>query len=140
MKIATPIAAALAAAAAAVTLAVSATAQPPPAKPAAKPAHACFWRREISNFAAHDDEHLYVRVGVHDVWELKLFSHCFDLDWVHRVELSSIGGFEPTLCEGSNPGVDVLVRDVAGRQRCPIVAVRKLGPADVAALPKDARP
>jgi hypothetical protein len=139
MKIAIPVAAALAASAA--ILAVSATAQPPPAPPAAKPAHACFWRREISNFAAHDDEHLYLRTGVHDIWELKLFSHCFDLDWVHNVGLSSIGGFEPSICEGTNPGVDVVVHDIAaGHQRCPIVAVRKLTPTEVAALPKDARP
>jgi hypothetical protein len=133
-----PVAFALAA-----VLALDASAQPAPA-PAAKPAtapRACFWRRNIDNFAAADDSTLYLRTNIKDVYELKLFAHCFDLDWVHRVGLESIGGFESNICEGPNPGIDVVVRDIAtGRQRCPITAVRKLTPAEIAALPKAARP
>jgi Family of unknown function (DUF6491) len=139
MKTLAPIAFVLAA-----VLALDASAQPPPAALPAKPPHpphACFWRRNIENFAASDDTTLYVRADIHDVYELKLFSHCLDLDWVHRLGLESIGGFEPEICEGSNPGVDVVVRDIGiGRQRCPITAVRKLSPPEVAALPRQARP
>jgi hypothetical protein len=126
----------------AAVLAFSASAQPAPApaKPPSAP-HACFWRRNIDNFAAADDTTLYLRTSINDVYELKLFAHCFDLDWVHHVELRSIGGFEPQICEGPNPGVDVVVRDIGiGRQRCPITGVRKLTLAEIAALPKQARP
>jgi hypothetical protein len=139
MKTLAPAALALAA-----VLALDASAQPaptpPPAKPA-KPAQACFWRRSIDGFAAVDDTKLYVRANINDVYELKLFSHCLDLDWVHRVGLESFGAFEPFICEGSNPGVDVVVHEVGlGHMRCPIVAVRKLAPPEIAALPKLARP
>ena len=137
MKTLAPVVFALAA-----VLALGASAQPaPPAAPPAKHANACFWRRNIENFAAVDERTLYVRVNVSDVYQLTLFSDCLDLDWVHRVGLRSIGGFEPNICEGANPGVDVVVRDVGlGRMRCPITQVRKLTPAEVVALPKSARP
>jgi hypothetical protein len=127
----------------AAALALTASADPT-AGPTTKPAHAprsCFWTRMVSNFAASDESTVYVRVGVSQVYELKLFSNCLDLDWVHHIALRSVDGGESDICEGSNPGVDVVVRDIAiGRQRCPITGVRKLTPAEVAALPKDARP
>ena len=137
MKTLAPAAFALAA-----VLALGASAQPAP--PAAKPAKAgpaCFWRRNIDGFAAVDDTRLYVRANVGDVYELKLMTHCLDLDWVHRVALESLGGFEPMICEGSNPGFDVVVRDIGiGPMRCPVIAVRKLTAPEIAALPKGARP
>jgi len=139
MKTLAPAAFALAA-----VLALDASAQPAPAPAPAKPAkaaRACFWRRNIDNFAAVDDTKLYLRTNVHDVYELQLFSHCLDLDWVHHVELNSFGAFEPMICEGPNPGIDVVVRDIGiGRMRCPITGVRKLTPPEIAALPKQARP
>jgi hypothetical protein len=139
MKTLAPAAFALAA-----VLALNASAQPAPGAEPAKPAktqHACFWRRNIDNFAAADDTKLYLRANIHDVYELTLFSHCLDLDWVHRVGLDSFGEFEPMICEGPNPGVDVVVRDIGiGRMRCPITNVRKLTPPEIAALPKLARP
>ena len=139
MKTLAPAAFALAA-----VLALDASAQPastqPPAKPA-KTAQACFWRRNIDGFAAADDTKLYVRANINDVYELKLFAHCLDLDWVHHVALDSFGAFEPMICEGPNPGIDVVVRDIGiGRMRCPITGVRKLTPPEIAALPKQARP
>jgi hypothetical protein len=129
----------------AAALSVSAAAQPPPDGPAAGPparhAHACFWRRMISSFGASDDSTLYVRVGARDIYELKLFANCFNLSWVHHVGLQSFGGGESSICEGPNPGVDVVVRDIGiGRQRCPVTSVRKLTPPEVAALPRTARP
>jgi hypothetical protein len=128
----------------AAALAVSATAQPNPGPNVSPPAHApraCFWTRMVSNFAAVNESTVYVRVGVSQVFELKLFSDCLDLDWVHRIALRSVDGGESDICEGPNPGVDVVVREIAiGRQRCPVTGVRKLTPAEVAALPKGARP
>ena len=139
-----PALASLAAASTAVVLgalAVSAAAQPPPAPPSKPAGSACFWVRNVTNFAANDTNTLYLRVGGNQVWRLSLFANCFQLDWVHRVGLESIGGFEPQICEGPNPGVDVVVRDIGiGRQRCPITGVRKLTPPEIAALPRQARP
>jgi hypothetical protein len=128
----------------AAVLALGATAQSPSAQPIGvpplpKPKPACFWTSRIENFAAHDDQTLYLRVGVRDVYQAKLFSDCFDISWVHHIALVSRGS--SMICEGPNLDVDVIVRDIAaGRQRCPITSVRKLSPDEVAALPKDARP
>lgn len=127
----------------AAALALSAAAQPPPpsAAPARPPAaRACFWIRNVDNFAATDSTTLYLRVGVSQVWRLKLFANCFNLDWVHNVALSA-RGVSSNVCEGPNPGIDVVIRDRAfGRQRCPVIDVQKLTPDEVAALPKNARP
>ena len=130
----------LATAALALTLiAGGAAAQPAPAANP-PPAHqACFWKQDVSGFAAHDDSALYLRVSVRDVYELKMFGNCFDLSWLQHIGLETHGMSD--ICEGTNPDVDVIAHDIAtGRQRCPVTSVRKLTPAEVAALPKDARP
>jgi len=128
----------------AAVLALGATAQSPSAQPAGappapKPKPSCFWTSRIENFAAHDDQTLYLRVGAHDVYQAKLFSDCFDISWVHHIALVSRSS--SLICEGPNLDVDVVIRDIAaGRQRCPITTIRRLTPDEVEALPKDARP
>ena len=133
-----PALAALAAAAAAAVVATHS--ERAAAQPQRRPASACFWIRNVTNFAANDTRTLYLRVGGNQVWALGLFSDCFQLDWVHRVGLRN-RGISSSICEGPNPGLDVVVRDVAvGRQSCPVTSVRKLTPAEAAALPPLARP
>ena len=123
----------------AATLALCVSAQPIGVPPMPKPKPSCFWANRVENFAAVDDQNLYLRVGPHDVYQAKLFSTCLDIAWVHHLGLASRSS--SLICEGPNLDVDVLVRDVAaGRQRCPITNIRKLTPDEVAALPKDARP
>lgn len=130
----------LATLAVAAALAFDASAQPPPnAPPPPKPRPSCFWTNRIENFAAVDQQNLYLRVGIHDVYRAKLFATCLQLDWVHHLALVSHGS--SMICEGPNLDVDVVVRDVGlGRQRCPVTEIRKLTPDEVAALPKGARP
>ena len=125
----------------AAALALGASAQPPASAGAAppKPRSSCFWASRIENFAAVDEQNLYLRVGIHDVYQAKLFANCLDINWVHHLALVS----RPSslICEGPNLNVDVVVRDIGvGRQRCPVTSIRKLTPDEVAALPKDARP
>jgi hypothetical protein len=135
--------ASLAAAAAALvlgTLAASAGAQPPPAPPPKPPAPACFWIRNVTNFAANDTSTVYLKVGFNQTWRLTLFANCFNLDWVHHLGIRA-RGVGSNVCEGGNPGIDVVVRDPGfGRQSCPVTDVRRLTPDEVAALPKNARP
>jgi hypothetical protein len=114
----------------------SAAGQSAPAKPVAR---SCFWIRNVNNFAAVDNENLYVRVGVSQVFRLKLFGNCLNLSWVHHLGLTSRS--MSNICEGANQNLDVVYRDRGvGRQRCPVTGVQKLTPEEVAALPKDARP
>jgi hypothetical protein len=136
MKSFAPVAIAAAAAVLASGLTLSATAQPSP-----KPSPACFWQRSITNFAANDTSRVYLRVGGNQVFELTLFANCLQLNWVHRLAIRSRGS--SNVCEGPNPGLDVIVRDsggIPGGQRCPVTGVRKLTPDEVAALPPQARP
>jgi hypothetical protein len=131
--------AALASIAMAAALALGASAQPPPGSPPPKPRPSCFWANRVENFAAVDEQNLYLRVGNHDIYRARLFSTCFELDWVHHLALVSRGS--SLICEGPNLDVDVVVRDIAtGRQRCPVTDIRRLTPDEVAALPKGARP
>ena len=128
----------------AATLALGATvqtssAQPIGVPPLPRPKPSCFWANRIENFAAADDQTLYLRVGQRDVYQAKLFASCFNIGWVHRIGLVSRSS--SLICEGPNPNVDVVTRDVAaGRQRCPVTGIRKLTPDEVAALPKGSRP
>jgi hypothetical protein len=129
----------IAAALAVSLIAAAAVADPTPATNPAPSRQSCFWQQNVTNFAAHDDSAIYLRVGVRDVYELKMFGNCFDLSWLQHIGLQTHGMSD--ICEGANPDVDVVVRDIGvGRQRCPVTSVRKLTPAEVAALPKDARP
>ena len=116
-----------------------AAAQPPAPAPA-RPA--CFWTRSIRNFAANDTNSVYLRVGGNQVFQLSLFANCINVNWVHRMGLRTRGGGNSNICEGPNPGLDVVIHDVgvAGNGRCPVTGVRRLTPEEVAALPPQARP
>jgi Family of unknown function (DUF6491) len=138
MKILAPASLALAAA---LVFAASVGSQPTPSapKPPPKPAQACFWAREADGFSAPDDQTLYVRVSVRDVYRLKLFGNCMDISWVHHIGLATHGMSD--ICEGPNPDVDVIDRETGiGRQRCPVTDVHKMTPDEIAALPKNERP
>jgi hypothetical protein len=121
-------------------LSASSSAQPAPSATPATTGHACFWRQDVTNFNAINDTTIYLRVGVSQVWQLNLFGNCFDLTWLHHIGLQSFPG-DNSICEGETPGLNIITRGLAiGRQQCPVTSVRKLTPAEVAAIPKAARP
>jgi len=133
-----PLAPAAAMLAAALALTASAD-TPPAAAPHVHYGRSCFWQRDVTNFAAHDDSAVYIRVGVSDVYELTMFGNCFNLSWLHHIGIRTFGG--GTICEGTTPSVDLFTHDTSsGRQRCPVTSVRKLTKAEIVALPKDAQP
>jgi hypothetical protein len=106
------------------------------AAPKSHPARACFHPSEINGFHASDDQHVYVRVGVKDIYEFKLFGSCPDIDWTEHLGLISRGG--GFICSGLD--ADLLVPSPIGPQRCPVRDIRKLSPAELAALPPKSRP
>jgi len=131
---------ATAAFAAVAALALTASAQPSPgAPPPPKPRASCFWADRIENFAAVDEDNLYLRVGQSDVYRAELFASCLDLDSVHHLALVSRSS--SIICEGGALDTTVVTRDqIVGRQRCPVLKLSKLTPEQVAALPRGARP
>ena len=97
----------------------------------------CFYTRMVDSFAAPDDKTLYVRVGVRDVYRFDMFGHCPDIDWNQHLALVSRGS--SWICSGMDAEVITHATGL-GRQRCPVSAMHKLTPEEVAALPKRARP
>jgi hypothetical protein len=112
---------------------LSATAADKPAK------DECFWTRNITSFAAPDDHTVYVKVGMRDVYRLDLMISCPDVDWNQRVGLQSSHGAGGSIC---GPLDAEIVSHAAGigAQRCPVKAMHKLTPDEIAALPTKAKP
>lgn len=129
---------------AAVGLSAAAIAQtepsPPPSKADAKAAPAaqktCFFNRDIRGFAAPDDKTLYLRVRSKDVYRLDLKVRCPELDWEHRIAIDSRGS--SAICSAID--ATVIVKNPIGVSRCPVDAITRLTPEEVAALPRKSRP
>ena len=112
-----------------------------PVASAADPAshnNACFWGHDADNFTAPDDRTVYLRVGVRQVYELKLFSPCIDVDWSQHIALRSRGS--DWICEGRGNVAEIISPSVIGRQRCQVDSVRRLSTEEVKALPKRYQP
>jgi hypothetical protein len=109
-----------------------------PTEPAAtaKAPRQCFWTRSANGFAAQGEKIVNIRVGVKDVYQFEMFGPCFDIDWSHRIALISRTGSQ--ICTGMD--ADIVTPSAIGPQRCHVRSVRKLTPAEVAALPKGAKP
>jgi hypothetical protein len=118
-------------------LTCGAASPPALAKPAPTyDAQQCFYTRNVTSFAAPDDKTLYVRVGVRDVYRFDMFGHCPDIDWNQRLALVSRGS--SWICSGMDAEVITHATGI-GHQRCPVSAMHKLTPEEVAALPRRAK-
>lgn len=137
MTIAKPFTVALASLVLAATLAPAGMARSPvEPEAAAKAPRQCFWTRQITNFASDDPNVVHVRVGVKDVYRLEMFGPCLDVDWNNEIAVVSRGG--SNICSGLD--AEIISPSQIGPHRCPVREVRKLTAAEIAALPKRARP
>lgn len=114
------------------------TTPPPVAAATRQEAQHCFWVRSVDSFRSVDSKTVYVRASMRDVYELKLFAPCLDVDWAHHIGLRARGS--SNVCEGRSTWLEVYVRAPRKRQTCQVSSVRYLTPAEVAALPAAARP
>ena len=113
-------------------------AQTSPPDRSSRPQNACFNVRMIDNFNAPDESTVYIRVNVNEIYRLKLFAPCPNVNWDQSIALQNRSG-SSWICDPLD--AELLVRDPGlGRQRCPVSEMRKLTPAEVAALPKKDRP
>lgn len=127
---------------AALALAAPAGAQTSPQTSAparsSRPQNACFNVRMINGFNAPDKSTVYIRVGVNEIWRLTLFAPCPNVNWDERIALQNRSGGS-FVCDPLD--AELLVHDPGlGLQHCPVTEMRKLTPAEVAALPKKNRP
>lgn len=96
----------------------------------------CFWAQSVSGFRALDDRTVNLRVGVNEIYQLELFGTCPDIDWAEQIGIESRG--TSTICTGLD--ATLIAPSNIGPQRCQARTVRRLTPAEVAALPDKARP
>jgi len=106
---------------------------PAAGKPAAKQ---CFWARSVNGFNAVDEHTVNIRVGVRDVYQMELMGSCPEIRWTERIALVSRGS--SWICTGLD--AEVIAPSSIGPQRCPVTTLRKLTPAEVAALPAKQKP
>jgi hypothetical protein len=97
----------------------------------------CFVTRNISSFSAPNDRTVYVRVGVRDFYRLDLMGDCTGISFRNRLALKSAPG-SSWIC--SPLDVTVINTQMGSNQRCPVTAITRLTPDEVAALPKRDRP
>lgn len=126
----------LAAAVALAGAAIQPAAARSPIEPNAKPARQCFWANRVNNFASADDRTINVRVGVKDVYQFEMLGRCPDVDWSNQIAIVSRG--TNSICSGMD--AEIVAPSPIGPQRCAVRNVRKLTPAEIAALPRRAKP
>lgn len=105
--------------------------------PIAQGPRQCFFASTISGFRESAPGQVNVRVGAGDVYQLDLATPCGDLRGAEKVLLDSRAAGS-SVCEGLD--VDLIVPAAAGPRRCPGRGIRKMDPAEVAALPASQRP
>ena len=102
--------------------------------PAAKPESQCFYSRNINGFNAPDDRTLYIRVGVNEIYRLDLMNDCNGLTFRQDIALSDEPAGDAFIC--SPIQATVTYREAGIRERCPVTAMHRLTPAEIAAVPK----
>jgi hypothetical protein len=123
--------AALAALLAAAGLSACAASAPAAGPTADAPPRQCFWARNVNGFNAVDRETVRVTVGVREVWELKLFGTCLDVDWATAIGIRGRGS--DRICSGAD--AEIIVPSGVGRspQRCLVQSVRRVSPEELEA-------
>ena len=104
--------------------------------PPAKPQRSCFYESNINNYTVPNSNTIYLRVGVADIYKLSLMSDCPEITF--RQSLSFTRAGVGAIC--SPIDLTVRYRQAGARRICPVSDMRKLTPAEVAALPKGAKP
>ena len=84
------------------------------------PPRACFFASQLSNWTDAKNGVVYLRVGVNDVYELKLVGSCPDLAWAETIAIETRGG-GASVCSG----LDVNI--IVPRQTTHTVPLRCMG-------------
>ena len=87
----------------------------------------CFAAQQVSGFNAIGRDKVYVTVGARTHYELDVLATCMDIDWTNAVAIRTRSG-SSWVCEGFD--AELIVPGPTGLQRCPVLGVRKLTPAE----------
>lgn len=104
------------------------------------PPRACFFASQLSNWTDAKNGLVYLRVGVNDVYELKLLGSCPDLAWAETIAIETRGG-SSSICSGLDVNI-IVPRQTTHTVplRCMGSDLRKLSPEEARALPPKLRP
>jgi hypothetical protein len=91
----------------------------------------CIYTPNISGFRRGPNDTVILNTNARDYYEFKTQRYCVDrLDWQQSIALRShTGAF---VCSGYD--AEIYVPDAIGATYCPVYDMRKLNPAEVAAL------
>ena len=104
------------------------------------PKSQCFYSRDVNSWSAPDDNTVYIKVGVNDVYKLDVLGPCSGLSFAgNAIGLQSRGGGpgNSVICSALDEEIEVPDRVP---NRCDGSTITRLTPADVAALPVKSRP
>ena len=104
----------------------------------ATPAEQCFRSRDMSNHRRVDDQTLYLKVGVKDVYRLQSKGKCFTgLTSTEPLVIKTTGG-SGMICRPLDLDLSVKHGNIA--TPCIVDSITKLTPEEVAAIPKGQKP
>ncbi len=108
---------------------------------AASPApKACFFAHELSSWREAGDKTVNLRVGVSDVYQLKLLAPCPDLPFAESIGVETSNG-SSNICSGLD--ISLIVPSSVTHtvpQRCMATSLRRLTPEEAKALPAREKP
>jgi hypothetical protein len=108
-------------------------------QPAAASERACFSARDWKGWKARDETTMYLKVGLHDVYEVGFKSGCRRMQDI-SAQLITVFRGSTTICGPLD--LDIKVTDSAGTPAVACIAssVRKLSDAEAKAIPKQFQP
>jgi hypothetical protein len=120
-----------------VALVAGLAASPAAAAPkAAKAQQACFWPSQAQEFAPMGRSAVNLKVAGGDIYQLQLAGECPNIDWRRNIGIRphSVG----RVCAGQK--AEIVTRTELSALQCAVKSIRRLTPAEIEALPEDARP
>lgn len=122
-------------------LGLIAASTPAMAQPAAKSETktTCFYSNQMDNWKAPNPKTIYIRVGMHRYYRLDLAAPCYALRSPGAFLITRITGPQ-TICGAVDWNLHVATSWNDIPQACIVKKMTQLTPAEVAALPKKAKP
>ena len=91
----------------------------------------CFYAANVSGYRSGPNNTVIVNTNSRDYYEFRTQPYCAGrIDWENRIALRSRAG--SFICAGYD--AEIYVPDALGTSYCPLYDMRKLSPAEVAAL------
>ncbi len=103
-------------------------------------ANQCFYVNQLEGWRAANDKTIYIRVGVRDIYSLDMASSCPDLTIPNAHLITKTRGSD-MFCSPVDWDLSVSEQGPGAiPSPCIVRNMRKLSPAEAAALPKNLRP